>query len=101
MPQQHDYLAFILIGAGSAYGRGPDKEAAIKTAIKELRGWRQFYKVDDVDVVVNVIDVNGYDTVIWGYDGVWGVPEGNPEAPKEEVKAPIERVERHTPKWKR
>lgn len=94
----HDYLAFILIGAGSSYGRSPRKEEAIKTAIQSLGDWRHLFKVDDVDVTINVVDVNGYDTVLWGPDGIFGVPEGQPHTKHERVVAPIEKVTRHTPK---
>lgn len=101
MTGKPDWLAFILIGAGSSYGRGPDKEEAIKNAIRSLRDFSSLYKVADVDVVLNVIDVQGYDTVTWAHDGVFGRPEGKPEAKAERIDREIERVERHTPKWKR
>ena len=101
MQTEHDYLAFILIGAGSSYGRATDKETAIKEALRSLRDWKHLYKVSDVDVVLNVVDVQGYDRVTFAYDGVFGVPEATPGAKGQRIDREIERVERRRPKFKR
>lgn len=97
MQTEHDYLAFILIGGGSSYGRSPDKEKAIDNCLRALKDWSHLFEVDDVDVVLNVVDVIGYNTVAWGHDGVRGWKEGEPQDGKaERITAEIERVERHT-----
>ena len=69
----HDYLAVILVGVGSCWGRSPNKETAIKTA---LRVYKQdagsVYKIRKGDeVIVNVIDVAPHNEVHWTNRGVF------------------------------
>jgi hypothetical protein len=98
----HDYLAVILIGGGSSWGRSPDKEEAIRGAIRNYRDWDSIYKVSDTDVVVNIIDVKGYDQCSWGaYPGGWLRGKNEATGETENIDRQIESVKRHTPKWRR
>lgn len=94
-----DYLAIIPISTGSSWGRSPDKEKAIKLAIANYRDWDVYYVVANTEVIINVIDVNGYGTVAWGSTGLYGTNEATGE--EEKIDRPIEYVKRITPKWKR
>ena len=51
-----DYLAIITLPYGNCWGRNPDKEKAIKDAIRQLKGWGSYLKVADIDIN---IDKNG------------------------------------------
>ena len=53
MTNSHDYLAVILIGGGSSWGRSPDKEEAIRRAIANYRDWDVYYKVANTEVIIN------------------------------------------------
>jgi hypothetical protein len=79
---QTDYLAIILIGGGSSWGRSPDKEEAIKLALRNYRDWGGHFDIWGKEVTLNVIDVKGYDHVHWGsYPDGWlhGVSEATGE----------------------
>ena len=92
-----EYLAYVLIGGGSAWGRSESKEAAIDLAIKSLKDWNTHYDVSDKEVTVRVVEITGYDEVVWEYDKISGK---KPDAEKfETIDNPIERVTRQTPKW--
>lgn len=96
-----DYLAIIPIGGGSSWGRSPDKETAIKNAVASLKDWTVYYKLAKTEVLVNVIDVQGYSDCSWGgHPG--GHIHGTNEATgkSEAIKRPIEHVKRMTPAWK-
>jgi hypothetical protein len=97
MANTHDYLAVILIGTGSSWGRAPVKEEAVQNAIRNYRDWGVYYKVADTDVIVNVVDVGGFDVVSWDDRGVYGKRDG------ESVKLdrPIEQQLHHTPNWRK
>lgn len=94
-----DYIAFILVGAGSAWGRSSDKEEAINNALKQLRGWDKYFEVYDVDVHINVIEVSGYDDVIWDDFGIHG--KRTDASDYEKIDRPVEKVIRRTPPKKR
>ena len=98
---QQDYLPIILIGGGSSHGRGPDKEKAIDNAIRFLRDWESMFDVADIEVPVNVYNVTGYDRVVWGADGMHGIPEGSGSDEFEPIKRMPEVVTRRTPKWRK
>ena len=95
-----EYIAFILIGAGSTWGRSKDKEEAITEALNQLRGWDQYYDVYDKDVRVNIMDATGYDEVSWDDDGMYGKREGG-DGKYENISRPIERITRRSPPKKR
>jgi len=91
MAEKHDYLAVILVGVGSTWGRSPDKEKAIKTALrvyKQDAGSVFVIKKGD-PVTVNVVDVAPHDEVWWDNRGVYA---GDQKLDRE-----IERVDRVVP----
>ena len=96
-----EYFAIILIGVGSAWGRSPDKETAIKRAITSLKDWQVYYKLSAVEVLINVIDIGGYldvDVATGRPDWIMGTNEATGEY--EAIKSPVEQVKRTTPKWR-
>lgn len=68
-----DYLAVILVGVGSCWGRSPDKEAAVKNALRIYKkDAGSMFKIRKGDkVVVNVVEVSPHDEVSWETDGLW------------------------------
>lgn len=94
-----DYLAIIPIGGGSSWGRAPIKEDAIERAIRQLRDWESLFQVAGIEVTVNVIDVQGYDHVVWGADGIHG--NKGDDTKFERIDRPFEAVKRMTPQWRK
>jgi hypothetical protein len=71
--QRRDYLAIILIGAGSSWARDPDPEIAVARVSKLIvSDWGSIYKLDGCKTIVNLFDVTGNESVHWGYDGIHG-----------------------------
>jgi hypothetical protein len=96
-----DYLAVILIGGGSSWGRAPDKEEAIKRAMKALKEWTIYFDLSNIEVGINVIDVAGYSDCRWGSNPDGWLHGTNTKTGKDEaIKRPIELVKRTTPRWK-
>lgn len=87
-----DYLAVAFIGVGSSYGRAPEKEKAIENCMRALRDWNTYYKIEGHEFTLNVLDVDGWDTVYWGHDGFWGKNPGDAKGTKLDI--PIEHVKR-------
>jgi hypothetical protein len=87
-----DYLAIIYIGGGSSWGRGSDKDSAVKNAVKSLRDWKTLYKVSNVMVTVNVFETEGHDDIAWDDLGFW--------ADGKKFKPTIETVKCLTPNWR-
>lgn len=77
-----DYLAFVLIGGGSSWGRSPNKEIAIDNCMRSLRDWETYFKIEGQTMKVNVMDVDGYDTVVWEGRGVFGKNPGDEKMTK-------------------
>jgi len=73
-----DYLAVILVGGGSAWGRHSDKEKAIKTALRIYKqDWGKVFVIKKGDdVVLNVMDVHPYNEVTFDHRG-WWVKDGD------------------------
>lgn len=95
-----EYLAWINVGGGSAWGRSGDKSIAIETAVHSLKDWNRYYEVSNKDVTVRVIDITGYDEVIWEHNDI--VNGRKPDHMKfEEINRKVERIVCHTPNWKR
>lgn len=94
---QKEWLAWIEIGAGSSWSRQFSKEDAIERTLKLLKDWDRLYDVYDQDVVVHVVEVTGYDDLVWGYEGVHGVREGDEEGKYTTVPYTIEHLKRRTP----
>ena len=69
----HDYLAVILVGGGSAWGRAPEKEIAIKNALRSYkRDWGKVFKINKgQSVVINVMDVHPHDEITFDHQGWW------------------------------
>jgi hypothetical protein len=72
-----EYLAYVLIGGGSAWGRSEGKEAAIDLAIKSLKDWNTYYDVSDKEVTVRVVEITGYDEVVWEDNEISGKKPGS------------------------
>lgn len=87
-----DYLAIITLPYGNCWGRNPDKEKAIKDAIRQLKGWGSYLKVADIDINIDVMDVHGHKEVYW--DNFGFMADGKKFTPVMEL------VTRRTPKWR-
>jgi hypothetical protein len=98
MDTKQDFIAIILIGGGSSYGRAPDKETAIKHALRSLRDWAGLFKVDGVEVGINVVDVTGYGDLYWGsYPNGWLHGTNGETGEEEVIDRPVETVKHFTP----
>lgn len=71
--KEHDYLAVILVGGASAYGRAANRERAIANAIKIYKSdIGEILEIKRGDrVVVNVIDVTPHDEISWDATGFY------------------------------
>jgi hypothetical protein len=80
-----DFLAIVLIGAGSSYARGPNREDVLDRVGRIIvDDWGSIYDVGGKPCEVNLYDVPaGIDKVWWDARGVWA--EGRDE--------PLERLE--------
>lgn len=66
-----DFLAVALIGAGSSFARGEDKEEVIARLGRIIvSDWGGVYDVAGKDCSINVFDVTGYDNLYWDARGV-------------------------------
>lgn len=86
-----DYIATILIAGGSSYGRSPNKDEAIKAALRIYKAdWGKVFNIKKGDkVVVNVVDVFPHKEVAWDNRGFW--------VGDEPVTRKIEKIERRVP----
>lgn len=99
---ERDYLAVILIGSGSSWGRSPDKEDAIKRALRAYRDWDSLFDIYDKDVLINVVNVAGYSDCRWGgYPGGWMYGKNEATGADEPIKRKIEHVTRRMEKRRR
>lgn len=81
-----DFLAIIVVGAGSSYARGPDRTDCIERVKRTVvSDWKTLFDLAGKEVTVNVVDVTGYDDLWWDSRGVH--IEGHPD-----VALPIEQV---------
>jgi hypothetical protein len=84
--EKRDYLAIILVGSGSSYARGPDKQDCINRVRRTVvSDWSSLFKLKGQQATVNVVDVTGHESIYWDDRGVH--VEG-----KEDVALPIEQV---------
>ena len=96
-PAARDWLAIVMIGAGSSYARGPDREDTIERVLRlAASDWGGLYDLSDQPVSVNVYDVTGFEKVWWDSRGVHTADD-----PKDDAELPYELVERKFPKAKR
>jgi len=73
MSAAKDYIAIILIGGGSSWARDPDPERAIARVAKIFKSdWKSLFKLDGVEVRVNLWDVTGNESVHWDDCGMHG-----------------------------
>jgi hypothetical protein len=73
-----DYLAIALIGAGSSYGRDPNKDAAVARCKKIVeQDWAFMFDLHGKTCTINVYDVTGHDDLFWDDRGVH--PRTKPE----------------------
>lgn len=78
-----DFLAVTMIGAGSSWGRSPDKETAIQNCVEYLiEDWSSLYRLEGMEKTVTVFSVEGHDRVWWDERGIHG---DNSEAPQIEI----------------
>ena len=78
-----DYLAIILIGAGSTFARGTDRDDTARRCVSICASdWGGLYDLAEKDVQVNVFDVTGHDKVWWDSRGLWS-GETQLDVPKE------------------
>lgn len=97
-----DWLAVILIGGGSSFGRDANREKAIDLAVRHFRDWDHLFAVADREVKVNVVNVTGYSDLTWGaFPSGWLHGVNNATHADEPINRPVEIVVRRTPKWKR
>jgi hypothetical protein len=72
---KRDYLALIQLnslGCGS-WTRGPDRLDVVNRCVKlAYLDWKTTFKLAGHDIKVNLYDVTGHDSVVWGADGVKG-----------------------------
>lgn len=85
-----DFIAIIMVGAGSSYARGPDKAdciARVRSIVVE--DWATIFDLAGKEATVNVVDVTGHDEVWWDSRGVH--VEGQPDLalPIEQVKVTL------------
>lgn len=83
---RRDFLAIIMVGAGSSYARGPDREDCIRR-VKHfaVSDWKTLFDLKGKEATVNVVEVTGHESVWWDSRGVH--VEGKPD-----VALPIEQV---------
>ena len=95
---KRDYVAIVTIGAGSSHGRAPTPDEAVKRCLVYLRDWEHLFKVDDITVPVNVVEVTGYGDLHWGaYPDGWlhGINEATGK--DEVITRPIEVIKTYVP----
>jgi hypothetical protein len=66
-----DFLAFVQIGAGGSWGRGPTEEQALEHCALSIRDWKGLLDVLGKDVEVGLYDVTGHDSLTMEPRGVF------------------------------
>lgn len=78
---EKDFLAIVMIGAGSSFGRSDTEIGAVERCRKEAKSFARAFGgfKSGVELPVNVYDVTGFDEVQWGDIGVYSaVADGEP-----------------------
>jgi hypothetical protein len=97
-----DYLAVILIGSGSSYGRDPDLMTAVQLAMSSYHDWESVFVMSEHNVPVNVWNVAGYSDCHWDHRGMHAKNEKTGEVETLDFKSKCEIVKRHfVPRKKR
>ena len=92
MNTKKDYLAIILVGAGSSYARGPDKQDCIERVQRiAVADWSSLFDLAGKEATVNVFDVTGHEKVWWDSRGVHthDDPAQDAELPSEQIKVTL------------
>ena len=89
-----DFIAIILVGAGSSYARGPDREDCIERVKRAaVSDWQSLFDLAGKEATVNVADVTGHDEVWWDSLGVHVKGDPEPALPIEQVKVTLPTLE--------
>lgn len=85
-----DFLAIILVGAGSSFARGPDKADCIARVKKIAKSdWSTLFDLAGKKATINVVDVTGHDEVWWDSRGVHVKGDPEPSLPVEQVEVTL------------
>lgn len=85
-----DFIAIIMVGAGSSFARGPDKADCIARVRKTARSdWSSLFDLAGKKATVNVVDVTGYEKVWWDSRGVHVDADPEPALPIERVEVTL------------
>lgn len=87
-----DYLAVIFISGGSSHGRSPDKEQAIKHALRYFKDWESLFYIPAQDLEISIWDVEGFDQCQWDNRGMHGKRPGSDKY--EDIAGPPEIIKR-------
>ena len=68
-----DYIAIVLISGGSSWHRAPTEKQALTGVARRLRAdWGKLFHLPKGEIVpVTLVDVSGYDDVLWDSSGIW------------------------------
>lgn len=71
----NDYLAIVLIGAGSSWFRAPAESAALRGVARRVRAdWGRLFSLPKgQELQALLVDVGGHDNVAWDGNGIWAV----------------------------
>jgi hypothetical protein len=68
---KQEFLAILLVGAGSSHARGPDLEDTIKRCGRiAVSDWSSLFDLGGKEAQINVYDVTGQDDLFWDERGV-------------------------------
>jgi hypothetical protein len=87
-----EYLAIILMGAGSSYARGHDRQESIDRVAKiAASDWSGLFDLDGKEAIVNVYDVTGRTEIWWEARGVFSKEDKGlgPIGPGEQIKVTL------------
>lgn len=91
---ERDFIAIILIGAGSSWARGPDRDDCIERVKRSaVSDWETIFDLAGKEATVNVVDATGHDEVWWDSTGVHVKGDPEPSLPVEQVKVTLPSLE--------
>jgi hypothetical protein len=74
---KQEFLAILLVGAGSSHARGPDLEDTIKRCSRiAVDDWSSLFDLGGKEAQINVYDVTDHEALFWDERGVH--PESDP-----------------------
>lgn len=87
---RRDFIAIIMVGAGSSYARGPDRDDCIDRVKRMVvADWSSLFDLAGKEAIVNVVDVTGHERVWWDHRGVHVEGDPEPTLPIEQVKVTL------------